>query len=973
MADTLRTELDHSELRQQELQTQLNQSELRQRELLMELDQSELRQQKLLETVHRQEEEAAELRGAVQDLQRQLEGVGVERTGLDRTAGENQDLLSRLDGSLGRELGSSGHLDDPAGTFHSLLDQLSDMESERVEGGAMMERLGVERLGAELKQAEVTLRESEGKLVAAADQLQAALAGREEEASALQRQQEELHGSLEEQELCAHEEMEELQRTQGGLREELESRVHKLESRAREEEEELSATAVEGEGSEEPGLMRLNSDLLQTASGKNKEAGLKREVADENFKLQAATVRILQLEAKLQGRPELAEKEAESHFSLVDGQLELSTQEVNWLQEEVNRLQEEVVELRTCLQATMEADGKARAQLEVAGAERDELRGLAGQLQAQLEELNRDHVEQLQRCRLEKEAQREEQERQASEEVTALKERQRKLAIEVVEAQEGLHRANIDKVELGVAVCALTSEREEVREELTVAEVRLRELEEEWAWEVEVLRAELRRAEEKVPDAVRDLQDQLEKAEGNTREEVTALKFQMSSETLSHRNQVQSLSDELATMRAEWGAELERALLLEAKVSELEASESQRSVLEEEKSLHITQCEKELQTLRDHLTRVQEELAECRCSVVFLRESLDRATVEKQSSDLETSAEIDDLYRTKKNLEERLIQLIKEKDALWQKSDALEFEQKLRAEEVMEREVGHCVSCHSQFGWWLRRHQCGLCGRAFCYYCSNNAVTTQQGSRRERCCRECYTQHSTVAERHPQAETPDTPTSPTYRSAHATSGTDDGVFDVITEDEVNGVYESDLPGGERAMGQQGTLELSSSTSTMDATPDDSEDLTTNVQDAEIYLLKSGELTLTVPLTIKDIAQFGDGSRELFIKSSCYSVIPMAMSEAGPTISWVFSSEPKSIYFSVVYQKTADAPLEESKVLIPLTRCNSHKETIQGQLKVRNPGTYMLMFDNSFSRFISKKVLYRLSIEKPVIYDGSDFP
>lgn len=40
-----------------------------------------------------------------------------------------------------------------------------------------------------------------------------------------------------------------------------------------------------------------------------------------------------------------------------------------------------------------------------------------------------------------------------------------------------------------------------------------------------------------------------------------------------------------------------------------------------------------------------------------------------------------------------------------------------------------------------------------------------------------------------------------------------------------------------------------------------------------------------------------------------------------------------------------------QVLIPLTRCNSHKETIQGELKVRNPGEYTLVFDNSFSRSV----------------------
>uniref|UniRef100_A0A8C4RQV6 GOLD domain-containing protein n=1 Tax=Erpetoichthys calabaricus TaxID=27687 RepID=A0A8C4RQV6_ERPCA len=131
--------------------------------------------------------------------------------------------------------------------------------------------------------------------------------------------------------------------------------------------------------------------------------------------------------------------------------------------------------------------------------------------------------------------------------------------------------------------------------------------------------------------------------------------------------------------------------------------------------------------------------------------------------------------------------------------------------------------------------------------------------------------------------------------------------------------------------------------------------------------------LDIPMNVEDISRFGDGNRELFIKSSCYSIIPIIVNESGTTISWVFSSEPKSISFSVVYQESLEAPVEKSKVLIPLTRCNAHKETIQGQLKVRNPGAYLLIFDNSFSRFVSKKVFYHLAIEKPIIYDGSDSP
>lgn len=71
--------------------------------------------------------------------------------------------------------------------------------------------------------------------------------------------------------------------------------------------------------------------------------------------------------------------------------------------------------------------------------------------------------------------------------------------------------------------------------------------------------------------------------------------------------------------------------------------------------------------------------------------------------------------------------------------------------------------------------------------------------------------------------------------------------------------------------------------------------------------------MAVTLNLEDITQFGDGSRELFIKSSSYSVITVDVGDSGPTISWMFSSEPKSISFSVVYRESDDIQVEQSKV------------------------------------------------------------
>lgn len=50
----------------------------------------------------------------------------------------------------------------------------------------------------------------------------------------------------------------------------------------------------------------------------------------------------------------------------------------------------------------------------------------------------------------------------------------------------------------------------------------------------------------------------------------------------------------------------------------------------------------------------------------------------------------------------------RDKDALWQKSDALEFQQKLSAEQrwLGDAEVNCCLDCQKEFGWMSRRHHC---------------------------------------------------------------------------------------------------------------------------------------------------------------------------------------------------------------------------------------------------------------------------
>ncbi|XP_077580743.1 FYVE and coiled-coil domain-containing protein 1-like isoform X2 [Stigmatopora nigra] len=701
-------------------------------------------------------------------------------------------------------------------------------------------------------------------------------------------------------------------------------------------------------------------------------------------------------------------KEPPFRLVLAEAQLELNLREVH-------RLREEVVELRAQLLAGTEEKLKAQACQEVTEASREDLRILAEQLKGQVQELNRRHVDEILRSREREEALTRERDGEAlaraglaaevtarGEEVDALKRRYDALCRENCDSGEALHRANTETAELGVRVCTLTAEKEEARLRWESLSERQRALEEEAAQEasrldreMEQLRQENRqllgklRHQEDLWTTTHSLQEELAKAQEEaetmqeqSRREIEALHLELDNQAVSHSGQMQSVNEELMDERLQMMSEQEKALEVERRLKGLEADALRYRQQLTEKSIQMAraenllqQKEEELIHLRKNLSRCQEELNQVQQVCQELRETLKRVTLDKQNFDLRTAAELDDLYRTKVNLEERLVELLRDKDVLWQKTDALEFEQKLRDEET-ERDINHCLSCHTPFGWWLRKYNCRFCGRPFCHYCLANASSHQPGGARDRCCRDCSKQHGVEDEHLPEEEafssTPSSALSRLLQPLRAVTGVlgegeqmEDAVFDIITEEEVSGVseYDSFATACSSGYGQLVAAELNNSSITAgDISTEDPEDHPGALQDAEICLLKSGELTSASPFKMEDISAFGDSFRELFIQSSCYSTVTLGAGRPGDTVSWTFTSEPKGISFSVVFRESTRTPLEQAKVLIPLTRCNSHKETIRGEMKVRKPGEYLLIFDNSFSRFISKRVMYHLAAE-----------
>ncbi|XP_059965043.1 FYVE and coiled-coil domain-containing protein 1 [Mesoplodon densirostris] len=708
-------------------------------------------------------------------------------------------------------------------------------------------------------------------------------------------------------------------------------------------------------------------------------------------------------------------------------QLALSQAQLESHQGEAQRLQAGVLDLQAKLQAALGDREKVQSQLSVAEAALREHKALVQQLREQNKALTRAHVQELLQCSEREgalqeeragEAQRREELQVVWEELSQATGNSEEAQLEPAELQEQPHRANTDMAELDIQVCALTTEKEPLEGALARTMQELQDAKEAAFKEQEGLKhqvAGLRRekeslqgklkAAEEAAGSLPGLQAQLAQAEQQAqsiretaRQELDTLKFQLSTEIMDYQSRLKTSSEECRSLRGqleEQGRQLQAA---EEAVGKLKAAQADTAEKLSCTSKHLAECEaamlrkdEEGAALRQDLDRTQKELEKATTKIQEYYNRLCQEATDREKNDQKMLADLDDLNRTKKYLEERLIELLRDKDALWQKSDALEFQQKLSAEErwLGETEANYCSDCKREFSWMVRRHHCRICGHIFCYYCCNNYAVSKHSGKKERCCQACFQKLSegpgspdSTSSGTSQGE-PSPARSPAQATPQATGGQgantdcrppDDAVFDIITDEELCQIQESgsSLPETPTETDSLDPNVAEQDTTSNSLTPEDTEDMPVG-QDAEICLLKSGELMIRLPLTVEEITNFGEGNRELFVRSSTYSLIPITVAEAGLTISWVFSSDPKSISFSVVYREAEDTPLDQCKVLIPTTRCNSHKENIQGQLKVRTPGIYMLIFDNTFSRFVSKKVFYHLTVDRPVIYDGSDFP
>ncbi|KAH0627256.1 hypothetical protein JD844_002767 [Phrynosoma platyrhinos] len=518
--------------------------------------------------------------------------------------------------------------------------------------------------------------------------------------------------------------------------------------------------------------------------------------------------------------------------------LALSEEHLHINQAEVARLQEEILDLQTKFRQTAAEREKLQSKLIIHETILSEQKSLVQQLKEQNETLNRSHVQELLQCQEREEGLKKERDQEAHQKAELEKSllcltdelSKAKLCLETVnlenmEIKDLLHRTNTEMAELGIQICTLTSEKAEAEEklsqlieELSATRKRAAKEQEELQYELSRLTQEKQGLQQKLEDSelcaatVPDLRTQLEIAERQaqnwqetSKEEVSAVKFQLSTEIINYQTKFKAINEECEQLKQELEVKSQQSHIAEEALKEMQAVKRNLCAELDLAMDQITEYktaqqkkDEEVEQLKEGLKRAQQEINRAHELVQDSSDKLNKMRSDHDSNEKKLLAELDDLTRTKQFLEERLIELLRDKDALWQKSDALEFQQKLTAEQrwLGDAEVSSCLDCQKEFGWMSRRHHCRLCGRIFCYYCCNNYAMSKQTGRKERCCRACFKKASdsgsNVTQEEPLSSLLASPLSLVQRvmvTNEASKPTDDAVFDIITDEEVGQIQE----------------------------------------------------------------------------------------------------------------------------------------------------------------------------------------
>ena len=432
---------------------------------------------------------------------------------------------------------------------------------------------------------------------------------------------------------------------------------------------------------------------------------------------------------------------------------------------------------------------------------------------------------------------------------------------------------------------------------------------------------------------------------------------------------------------------------LEGEMSEVKSCRSLEQEQQQQElerlNTSITTIDQEKKDLNGKLQQVCKELENEKLSVVYLQTKLKEEEVQKEGVNKEKEREIEELKSDSKQLKKKLIQLIKEKDSLWKKTDKLSYQQKLQAKDkwLDEKNVSQCMGCKNDFSFTLRKHHCRICGRIFCYQCSDNWIQTAHSSKKSRACNMCYNRSKEDEESLSKSNISDNDLEDTVEipKMHKSRG--------VMKDSASSTMSASSTGDDcsQTSVDTGTMDTDHMTipgqvataitvTMVDGNlPDEIKEKQKNQKDDHFHVISEEEvsksltesdhpflmsdpnMTSSITISTDDLEKGQVNSQnEMWIKPGKTFAVPVLVDRFNTTLCWEFNSTPKDVVFAVHYQTMSGS---SSEVLIPPCKVNSHRQLLKGELTAKQLGIYSLMFDNTYSRLTSKKVTYKLWSKK----------
>ncbi|CAG0914596.1 unnamed protein product [Notodromas monacha] len=354
---------------------------------------------------------------------------------------------------------------------------------------------------------------------------------------------------------------------------------------------------------------------------------------------------------------------------------------------------------------------------------------------------------------------------------------------------------------------------------------------------------------------------------------------------------------------------------------------------------------------------------------------------------------IGDFDSDNKLLREGLVHLLKEKDRLWQLNNRFVqlFRQLMRNDWADDDSASNCESCGASFSLMLRRHHCRLCGKFFCFSCSDYSVSLATTRGRNRVCRHCFALVQKIRL--------DVNSSIALEELESTVGDDEPSEEVQIEPlfrPVNvGFVESAAPivtcarptsiGGTPPAGEEKFTVI---------TGGEIASIRAEVAECPTYISCPSKLSETVmladlvhceeegtPGNVRSLSKEGsfedsddwrqnNGRRgsdsnfqhsvEFWVTAKTSFGVPVSLPIHPCVLAWKVDTQAQmDLNFAVTYRTTGH--VGSTECLHPIQRLLSG--SCRGQLKIKRSGIYTFVFDNTFSSFKAKKVSLKLRLEK----------